>query len=83
MTAHERNKSGDDTEIFRTFTGMDCGGKCLLKVHVKDGVIVRAETDDAEEPQQLRACLRCHSYRQLVYHPDRLKFPMRRTGTKG
>lgn len=36
---------------------MDCGGRCLLKVHVKDGLAVRTEGDDTEEPQQLRACL--------------------------
>ena len=83
MSVPEGQQSGDGTRIVRTFTGMDCGGKCLLKVHVKDGVIVRIEGDDAEEPQQLRACLRCRAYRQVVYHPDRLKFPMKRVGAKG
>ena len=73
----------EHTEIVRTFAAMDCGGRCLLKVHVKDGLAVRTEGDDAEEPQQLRACLRCRAYRQLVYHPDRIKFPMKRVGAKG
>jgi anaerobic selenocysteine-containing dehydrogenase len=34
-----------------------CGGACVLKVHVKDGVVTRVETDDGDEPQY-RACLR-------------------------
>ena len=41
----------------------DCPGRCLLKVHVKDGVIVRIETDDGAEPQ-LRACARGRAQRQ-------------------
>lgn len=74
------------------FTGMEkvvptvcmshCGGSCLLKVHIKDGVIIKIETDDGEEPQ-LRACLRGRAYRQRVYAPDRLKYPMKRIGARG
>jgi len=77
------SQSGDDTQIIRTYTCMDCGGKCPLKVHVKDGVVVHIEGDDAEEPEQLRACFRCRAYRQVLYHPDRLKYPMKRIGEKG
>jgi len=60
----------------------DCPGRCLLKVHVKDGVIVRIETDDGAEPQ-LRACSRGRAQRQRVYAPDRLRYPMRRVGPRG
>ena len=63
-------------------TDMNCGGACLLKAYVKDGVIVRMETDDGEEPQ-LRNCLRCRAYRQRVYAPDRLLYPMKRIGERG
>jgi anaerobic dimethyl sulfoxide reductase subunit A len=65
----------------------NCGGRCLLKVHVKDGVITRIETDDrptdtVADPQ-LRACIRGRAYRRRQYHPDRLKYPMKRTGRRG
>jgi len=54
----------------------------LLKVHVKNGIITRIEADDGEDPQ-LRACLRGRAYRQRIYSPDRLLYPMKRTGKKG
>jgi len=60
----------------------DCGGRCLHKVHVRDGVATRVETDDAEEPQ-LRSCARGRAYRQQVYSPDRLRFPQKRVGSRG
>ncbi|MBE0479888.1 MAG: molybdopterin-dependent oxidoreductase [Dehalococcoidia bacterium] len=59
-----------------------CGGACGLKVYVRDGVITRIETDDSEEPQA-RACLKGRSYRQRVYHPDRLLYPLKRKGERG
>jgi len=60
----------------------DCGGRCVLRAHVKDGKIIRFETDSGEEPQ-IRACLRGRAYRQRVYHPERLKHPLRRVGERG
>jgi anaerobic dimethyl sulfoxide reductase subunit A len=69
-------------EIVNTVCSSHCGGVCLLKLQVADGVIRRIETDDGEEPQ-LRACLRGRAYRQRVYAPDRLKFPMKRVGERG
>ena len=71
-----------ETQTILTSCSHDCGGRCLLKVHIHDSKIVRIETDDGEEPQ-LRACLRGRAYRQRVYSPDRLKYPMKRTGQRG
>ena len=80
----ENNVEGEKSTIKIVNTGCchDCGGRCTLKAHVKDGKIIRFETDNGEEPQ-LRACLRGRAYRQKVYHPDRLKYPMRRIGERG
>jgi len=54
----------------------------LFRVHVRDGVITRIESDDEGKPPY-RACLRGRAYRQRVYHPDRLKSPMKRVGARG
>ena len=65
----------------------NCGGRCLLKVYIKEGMIVRIETDDRPDDNiknpQLRACLRGRGYRSRQHHKDRLKYPMKRTGKRG
>ena len=65
----------------------NCGGRCLLRVYVEDGVITRIGGDDRPgdgiEDPQLRACLRGRAYRRRQYHPDRLKVPMKRAGERG
>ena len=69
-------------EVINTICHHDCGGGCLLKVHVRDGVITRIETDDSEE-LQYRACPKGRAHRQKMYSPDRLKYPMKRVGERG
>jgi len=65
----------------------NCPGRCVLKAHVRDGVIVRLSSDDdgPDSPyeRQLRACARGRAYRQRVYHPDRLLHPLIRVGERG
>jgi anaerobic dimethyl sulfoxide reductase subunit A len=75
-------KSVSEEKVIPTVCASHCGGSCLLKVHVKDGIITRIETDDGEEPQ-LRACLKGRAQRQRIYAPDRLKFPLKRVGARG
>jgi len=82
MSAAKSNGSRNDVKIVPTGACYDCGGRCVLKVHVKDGVAIRVETDDGDEPQ-LRACARGRAYRQQVYSPDRLRFPLKRVGPRG
>jgi anaerobic dimethyl sulfoxide reductase subunit A len=75
-----------DTTIFSTSCNTNCGGRCVINAHVKDGVITRLETDpdpDTADQFGLRACLRGRSSRQIAYHPDRLKYPMKRVGKRG
>ena len=82
MSGTDKNKLGSDVTIVNTGCCHDCGGRCVLRAHIKDGVIVRIETDDGEE-LQLRACARGRAYRQRVYSPDRLRYPMKRIGARG
>ena len=82
MTTAESEQSTDDVKIVPTGGCYDCGGRCVIKVHVKDGVAVRVESDDGEAPQ-LRACLKGRAFRKQVYSPDRLLHPLKRVGPRG
>lgn len=60
----------------------NCGGRCINKVYVVDGVVIRQKTDDThpdspDYPQQ-RACLRGRSQRKQCFGADRIKYPMKR-----
>ena len=82
MSSKTTGKTKSEEKIVMTACTSHCGGTCLLKVHVKDGVITRIETDDGEEPQY-RACLKGRAYRQRVYAPDRITQPLKRVGDRG
>ncbi len=75
-----------ETRVIRTGCSNDCGGRCVLLATVRDGKLVHIDSDPApDHPNrlQLRACLRGRSYRQIVYHPDRLRQPLKRVGRRG
>lgn len=65
----------------------NCGGRCVLKLHVRDGRVIRIGTDDRPgdtlADPQLRACIRGRAYRRRQHHRDRLLHPLRRTGARG
>ncbi len=66
---------------------VNCGSRCALRVHVRDGVITQIETDNTGDDQyglqQLRACPRGRSMRQRVYAKERIPYPLRRIGKRG
>ena len=61
-------QSHTGVKIVNTGCCHDCGGRCVLKAHVKDGKILRLESDTGEDPQ-IRACMRGRAYRQRLYSP--------------
>lgn len=75
----------------------NCGGRCIIKAQVTDdGRIVRFLTDetkyaydgtlidnDHRNTTQARACSRCRAYKGRLYHPGRLKYPLKQTKKRG
>ncbi len=82
---------------------INCGGNnaCILKLRVKNGVLVGVEPDDTinagvgredsvlldQDLQngvlQFRPCQRGYSWAAYVNSPDRITYPMKRTGVRG
>ena len=56
----------NEEKIIPTTCSNDCGGSCILQVHVKNGKIIRIETDNEEEPQY-RACVRGRAWRSRKF----------------
>ncbi len=59
-----------------------CNSQCPTVYTVKDGVFVKAEPDKTN-PAWSPLCPKGAAGPELVYNPQRLKYPMRRTNPKG
>ncbi|MDB4444007.1 molybdopterin-dependent oxidoreductase [bacterium] len=60
-----------------------CYGQCAIRVHVVDGVVVKIEGDaDSVMGSQGGVCAKSSSMIQLLYHPKRFNYPLRRTNPK-
>ncbi len=60
-----------------------CHGGCGVLVHVEDGEVVKVEGDPESPVNRGRLCPKGAASLELLYHPDRLKFPLRRLGERG
>ena len=78
-----RVKTG--TKVFyNTCTAAGCHQLCALKVWVEDGEIRKLESADYPgDPSARSICLKGLSNGRVVYHPDRLKYPLKRVGDRG
>lgn len=76
-----------EEKILWNSCNVNCGSRCALRLHVRNGEIVRVDTDntgkDTYGNQQLRACPRGRSMRQRVYATERIPYPLRRVGKRG
>ncbi len=61
----------------------DCPDTCAMLVEVEDGRAVKVSGDPAHPPTQGFLCTKITRYLERVYNPDRLLYPMKRTGAKG
>ncbi|MDR1183483.1 MAG: molybdopterin-dependent oxidoreductase [Coriobacteriales bacterium] len=74
----------DDYTVSRTtvWTAPGCHEGCGVLVYSKDGQVVKIE-GDAENPYNRgRLCPRCFTITDVMYHKDRIIYPMRRDRDK-
>lgn len=60
-----------------------CHSECGVLVQVEDGKVTRIEGDPRHPATRGFICIKGQTYHQLAYHPDRVKYPLKRAGAKG
>jgi anaerobic selenocysteine-containing dehydrogenase len=59
-------------------SGPGCHENCGVLMYVKDGVLEKIEGDPDNPFNQGRLCPRCLAFKEMLYHEDRLKYPLKR-----
>jgi anaerobic selenocysteine-containing dehydrogenase len=57
--------------------------ECGVLVHVKDGKVTKIEGDPNHPFTRGYVCVKAQAQPQLIYHPDRVTYPMKRAGERG
>ena len=72
-------------EVKRIRTGCRGCGKveCGVWVTVQNGRAIKVEGDESAWATQGNCCIKAQASMQAMYHPDRLRYPMKRTNPKG
>jgi len=70
-------------QIFHGVCAPNDWSGCKLLVHVLDGKLVRTARGPLPDSRYDRICLRGLTHVERVYHPDRLRYPMKRAGERG
>lgn len=86
MIVFSGDKSGIDEAIVMTAGRGNCGGRCIIRSHVRNGCILRLSTDESDGSDGLpvlKACPRGHGYRKTFLSPNRLMYPLKRCGERG
>ncbi|MFW9939715.1 MAG: molybdopterin-dependent oxidoreductase [Candidatus Thorarchaeota archaeon] len=74
----------EDIKLVRTACPAHCGIDCCgIMAHVKGDRIVKLEPADFPDERDKRICLRGLTSLEITYHPDRIKYPMKRVGERG
>src|SRR5262245_57687146 len=71
------------TTLVRGACPHDCPDTCATVTEVRDGRAVRFYADKDHPITQGWLCAKVRPYLERVYHPDRLLYPLRRSGPKG
>ena len=85
-TSEWKKTLADGTEVIRTCAWSPPGCHsvgCGLRLFVKDGELVKVEGDPEHPLTKGKLCVRCLALKEYIYHPDRIKYPMKRAGKRG
>jgi len=72
-----------ETRTVRGACPQDCPDTCAFLYHVEDGKLVEVTGDPAHPMTRGGLCVKLKNFAEHHYNPDRLMYPMRRSGPKG
>jgi anaerobic selenocysteine-containing dehydrogenase len=75
-------KGTGHTKIVRTICDR-CHCECGVLAHVRDGKVIKIQGDPNHPILDGSMCVKGLAFLQLVYHPDRIIYPMKRAGKRG
>ena len=70
-------------QTIRVTCAHDCPCMCSLLTQVEDGRLIKVSGDPEQPYTAGFACAKVNRDAELVNSPDRIKTPLRRTGSKG
>src|SRR5687767_8749970 len=82
-STHQEVGRMSETKTIRAVCPHDCPDTCSMVVTVTDGRAVKLKADADHPFTDGFLCQKVTRYLERVYHPDRLKYPLLRTGAKG
>ena len=79
------DQTADQPEVKRIRSGCRSCGKmeCGVWVTVENGRVTRIEGDNSSFASRGNCCTKSQAAIQMTYHPDRLRYPMKRTSPRG
>lgn len=69
--------------VFKSVCPLDCPDQCGLLLHKVDGRVVKVEGDPEHPVTKGNICNKVRNITSRIYDDNRLKYPMKRIGTKG
>jgi len=75
-----------EVEVVHTTGINNCGGRCVIDAHVKDGKIIKIAADNSlreDGTVPLCACAKGMNYHKTFLGGNRLQYPMKRVGGRG
>lgn len=60
-----------------------CHGVCGVRLHMRDGRLVRVTGNPDSLTSRGYICVKGRAAPELLYHPDRLQYPLKRSGNRG
>ncbi len=78
----QKKSKGVDRKVVRTLCA-GCHCACGVLAYVENGIVVKLEGDPKFPMNEGSLCPKGLSATQFLYHPDRILYPLKRTGRRG